>query len=1357
MLASSLRVALAACALALLPTRVHAEFPYAADPNRCDASGQPLGCVPLANEMSGVAGSCSGEKWKYASTSFCSTDPLVNLSPNELFGVTGMSVEIAWRKETGRSDVVIAVHDSGFMWNDDGAINDLRKKFHVNRGELPAPNPAGGCAAPPGGDPWDCNGDGVFNVPDYDGDPAVTNVNGNAATDPQDLIMLFSDGVDDDGNGYVDDICGWDFFEDDNDPFDEVQYGHGTGEARDSAAEANNGGAIATCPNCMTLPIRVGDSFVADVNAFAQGVVFAVDSGAAVIQEALGTYNQSAFAQAAIDYAYAHDVPVMASAADEDSWHHIFPGPYVHTIVTNAIADFGAPTVPSSWLFLNGCTNFGGNVAVSVSATSCSSEAVGRGSGIAGLVVSAGRNAVDASVLGSPLTANEVRQLLTQTADDVNFDVPGGPLGTPPSVGGRLVAFPDTSRYATQAGFDQFTGYGRVNAFDAVSRVVAGQIPPEAEMRSPTWFQTLDPARDGAFAVVGRVAAARASGYTYRVQIAYGIQPVESDWVDVVPFGPTLGAPVDGVLATVTAADVPAPSADQIARRLAQLPDLNSDYDQFTYTLRVQVRDQPGNQLGEDRRTIFVHADPDLKPAYPLRIGGDGASSPALADLDGDGAAEIVFGTSDGLVYAKRADGSDLPGWPAAADVLPYHAGSTGFATNALAPPRGAILASVAIGDVDGDGLLDVVAADLEGKVYAWDHAGARKAGFPVQVDLAYSTHAVKDRFNRVDRAIIASPALADLDGDGGLDVIVGGNDRHLYVWNGLGVPRPGFPVQIVDPTRVAAIAPGNHKVTPLPGAFRGDKIIDSPAVGDIDGDGALDVVVGSNECYDEPIDVALSSGTSAALGQLLSAAGQSSCNSRVYAVQKDGLNHPGGPFHAGWPAKIAFFTAEILPNVGEGINASPALADVDGDGTLETGVFSAAGPAYLLRADGTSFYGADSNGARVMQTEGGTSTTTDPLSIPALGEGAFGDLTGTGVLSFAAPAAGLGRLLAIVLADQQLSAEDHVAAWIAATGTYQPTFPHHMEDLQFLTGPSIADVGGLPTPEIVAGSAGYFVHAYDVTGVEPAGWPKFTGGWTVANPAVGDVDGDGLNEVVTLTREGFLYVWDTTAAAGGEEWPKKRHDLRNTGNYEEPVGQVANPAPTATPTSGGPTPSPTPAAVACGVAPAASCRQPAEPGKAQLQIRNASPDTKDRLQWKWLKGSATSLADFGDPGTTTGYALCVYDGTASLVAAADVPAGGVCNAKSPRPCWRANGRGWRYVDRDGTPAGVTQLVLRSGVDGKAQILLKGQGALLSDPTLPIAHLPLRVQLVTAAGRCFEATFSTTQRNDAQQVRARAD
>ena len=78
--------------------------------------------------------------------------------------------------------------------------------------------------------------------------------------------------------------------------------------------------------------MRVGDSFVAEVNDFAQGVVFAVDSGARVVQEALGTLNQTRFGQQAVDYAYRNGVVVIASAADEESNHHNYPANYNHTV-----------------------------------------------------------------------------------------------------------------------------------------------------------------------------------------------------------------------------------------------------------------------------------------------------------------------------------------------------------------------------------------------------------------------------------------------------------------------------------------------------------------------------------------------------------------------------------------------------------------------------------------------------------------------------------------------------------------------------------------------------------------------------------------------------------------------------------------------------------------------------------------------------------------------------------------------------------------------------------------------------------------------------------------------------------------
>src|SRR5438034_8127721 len=72
--AGSLTLLVALCA--------RAEFPFRADANRCDSSGNPPGCIALPNEMSG----CNGEMWKFASTSVCTSDPTVLDSPNELFG-----------------------------------------------------------------------------------------------------------------------------------------------------------------------------------------------------------------------------------------------------------------------------------------------------------------------------------------------------------------------------------------------------------------------------------------------------------------------------------------------------------------------------------------------------------------------------------------------------------------------------------------------------------------------------------------------------------------------------------------------------------------------------------------------------------------------------------------------------------------------------------------------------------------------------------------------------------------------------------------------------------------------------------------------------------------------------------------------------------------------------------------------------------------------------------------------------------------------------------------------------------------------------------------------------------------------
>ena len=238
----------------------------------------------------------------------------------------------AWEVSTGRPDVLIDVLDSGIEWNSVSAMTDLRAKVHLNQGELPAPRddlatalvPGIDCskyASATGGDynprgDYDINRDGVFNVLDYACDSRVAAVVSGGSPRhalrhgppgflvPEDLILAFSDGVDHDHNGFASDIAGWNFLDDNNDPFDDVQYGHGTGELQDSGAEANNGGNVGTRPNCMVLPLRVGESFVTDANRFAQAALYATDSGVDVIQEALGTVNAPNFARQAIEYAY---------------------------------------------------------------------------------------------------------------------------------------------------------------------------------------------------------------------------------------------------------------------------------------------------------------------------------------------------------------------------------------------------------------------------------------------------------------------------------------------------------------------------------------------------------------------------------------------------------------------------------------------------------------------------------------------------------------------------------------------------------------------------------------------------------------------------------------------------------------------------------------------------------------------------------------------------------------------------------------------------------------------------------------------------------------------------------------------
>lgn len=125
-------------------------------------------------------------------------------------------------------------------------------------------------------------------------------------------------------------------------------------------------------------------------------------------------------------------------------------------------------------------------------------------------------------------------------------------------------------------------------------------------------------------------------------------------------------------------------------------------------------------------------------------------------------------------------------------------------------PPGGnvySIEASPAVADLDGNGRLEIAVGSWDGRMYLWDDAGQPLTGWPIVVD----------------DQIISSAAVVNLDDDERLDIVVGSKDGHLYGWTVEGHALPGFPYDLGAP------------------------VFSSPWVGDLDGDSRADIIVGAN------------------------------------------------------------------------------------------------------------------------------------------------------------------------------------------------------------------------------------------------------------------------------------------------------------------------------------------------------------------------------------------------------------------------------------------------------------------------------------------------------------------------------
>ncbi len=145
--------------------------------------------------------------------------------------------------------------------------------------------------------------------------------------------------IDDDGNGFIDDVYGWDFIDDDPDPRPENDDSHGTHVAGIAAAATDNAYGIAGVSwNCRHMAVRAGSART--ITYGYEGIIYAAASGADIINLSWGSNTPSNIERITIDYAQEQGALIVAAAGNRSNSSNFdhYPAAY-QTVIGVAAVD----------------------------------------------------------------------------------------------------------------------------------------------------------------------------------------------------------------------------------------------------------------------------------------------------------------------------------------------------------------------------------------------------------------------------------------------------------------------------------------------------------------------------------------------------------------------------------------------------------------------------------------------------------------------------------------------------------------------------------------------------------------------------------------------------------------------------------------------------------------------------------------------------------------------------------------------------------------------------------------------------------------------------------------------------------